>query len=76
MPERAPRPNPRDPGLFVERESLKCVLQVPDLVGDWFDSVQSDSFRHPRCWEPSSCFNSDSARPTLKHRRQSWRIQT
>jgi DNA primase len=48
MPERAPRPNPRDPGLFVERESLKCVLQVPDLVGDWFDSVQSDSFRHPR----------------------------
>jgi DNA primase len=47
-PERAPRPNPRDPGLFVERESLKCVLQVPDLVGDWFDSVQPDSFRHPR----------------------------
>ncbi len=47
-PERAPRPNPRDPGLFVERESLKCVLQVPDLVGDWFDSVQTGSFRHPR----------------------------
>ncbi len=47
-PERAPRPNPREPGLFVERESLKCVLQVPDLVGDWFDSVQPSSFRHPR----------------------------
>ncbi len=47
-PARAPRPNPRDPGLFVERESLKCVLQVPDLVGDWFDSVQAQSFRHPR----------------------------
>ena len=47
-PVRAPRPNPRDPGLFVERESLKCVLQVPDLVGDWFDSVQAESFRHPR----------------------------
>jgi DNA primase len=46
--ERAPRPNPREPGLFVERESLKCVLQVPDLVGDWFDSVQPGSFRHPR----------------------------
>jgi DNA primase len=45
---RAPRPNPRDPGLFVERESLKCVLQVPDLVGGWFDSVQPESFRHPR----------------------------
>ncbi|HYN56851.1 MAG TPA: DNA primase [Motilibacterales bacterium] len=47
-PERAPRPNPRDPGLFVEREALKCVLQVPDRVGDWFDSVQAGSFRHPR----------------------------
>lgn len=45
---RAPRPNPREPALFVERESLKCVLQVPDLVGDWFDSVQPGCFRHPR----------------------------
>jgi DNA primase len=47
-PGRAPRPNPRDPSLFVERESLKCALQVPDLVGDWFDSVQQGSIRHPR----------------------------
>jgi DNA primase len=47
-PGRAPRPNPRDPALFVERESLKCALQVPDLVGDWFDSVQQGSIRHPR----------------------------
>ncbi len=45
---RVPRPNPREPALFVERESLKCVLQVPDLVGDWFDSVQPGCFRHPR----------------------------
>ncbi len=43
-----PRPDPRAPGLFVERESLKCVLQVPELVGDWFDSVGDESFRHPR----------------------------
>ncbi len=48
VPPRAPRPNPRDPALFVERESLKCVLQVPDLVGGWFESVQPGSFRHPR----------------------------
>ncbi|MGB7981012.1 MAG: DNA primase [Candidatus Nanopelagicales bacterium] len=43
-----PRPNPREPGLFVERESLKCALQVPELVGDWFESVGPESFRHPR----------------------------
>ncbi len=42
-----PRPDPREPGLFVERESLKCVLQVPELVGDWFESVARESFRHP-----------------------------
>jgi len=47
-PQRAPRPDPREPALFVERESLKCVLQAPDLVGDWFDSVQPGCFRHPR----------------------------
>ena len=45
---RAPRPNPRDPALFVERESCKCALQTPELVGDWFDSVQAGTFRHPR----------------------------
>ena len=48
VPNRPPRPDPRDPALFVERESLKCVLQVPDLVGEWFDSVVPGSFRHPR----------------------------
>ena len=47
-PEQVPRPNPRDPALFVERESLKCALQVPDLIGEWFDSVQPECFRHPR----------------------------
>jgi DNA primase len=45
---RAPRPNPREPRLFVERESLKCVLQSPELVGEWFDSVVPACFRHPR----------------------------
>jgi DNA primase len=47
-PIRAPRPDPRSPALFVERESLKCALQVPELVGDWFASAQAGSFRHPR----------------------------
>jgi DNA primase len=47
-PGRAPRPNPRDPAVFVERESLKCVLQVPELVADWYASVQPGTYRHPR----------------------------
>ena len=48
IPVTVPRPDPREPGLFVERETLKCVLQVPELVGDWFDSVLQDTFAHPR----------------------------
>lgn len=47
-PARAGRPNPRDPALFVERESLKCALQVPELVGDWFESIGPACFSHPR----------------------------
>ncbi len=41
------RPNPRDPALFVERESVKVVLQVPGLVGDWYESVTPDCYAHP-----------------------------
>jgi DNA primase len=47
-PARAPRPDPRDPALFVERESLKCALQVPELVAEWWASVHDASYRHPR----------------------------
>lgn len=45
---RVRRPEPREPSLFVERESLKCVLQCPQLVGQWFDSVLAGCYRHPR----------------------------
>jgi DNA primase len=51
---RPPRPAPRDPALFVERESLKCVLQVPELVADWYASVQAGTYRHPRYGEVRS----------------------
>jgi DNA primase len=68
---RAPRPNPRDPGLFVERESLKCVLQVPELVGDWFDSVQAGSFRHPRYAEVQQALEAAGG-PTGRTGGQEW----
>ncbi|MDO5076028.1 DNA primase [Corynebacterium sp.] len=40
-------PNPRDPQLWSERESLKLALQYPDIAGDYFDGVSVDSFTHP-----------------------------
>lgn len=41
------RPDPAEPRLRIEREALKCVLQVPELVGEWFDAVEDSAFSHP-----------------------------
>lgn len=47
-PEPTPaRPQRRDPGLIVEREALKCALQQPAAVADWYASVESSAFTHP-----------------------------
>ena len=37
----------RDPGLIVEREALKCALQQPAVVADWYQSVEESAFTHP-----------------------------
>ncbi len=44
-----PRPNtPVDSRTaLVEREALKCVLQWPALVGNWFDSLEDSLFTVP-----------------------------
>jgi len=41
-------PRPGDPALVVEREALKCALQHPDAVADWYASVEAPAFTHPR----------------------------
>lgn len=43
---RAARPS--DPALVVEREALKCALQHPNAVADWYTSVETPAFTHPR----------------------------
>ena len=43
---RAARPG--DPALVVEREALKCALQHPNAVADWYASVETPAFTHPR----------------------------
>ncbi|AGF73064.1 DNA primase [Corynebacterium halotolerans] len=37
-------PNPRDPRLWPERESLKLALQYPELTGSYFDGLSPDTF--------------------------------
>jgi DNA primase len=53
-PEPTPIPMPRsqpgqrrDPALVVEREALKCALQEPGVVADWYQSVEDSAFTHP-----------------------------
>ncbi len=39
-------PDPRDPRLFLERETLKLVIQHPDVVGRITKDVDGDDFTH------------------------------
>ncbi|OBF08065.1 DNA primase [Mycobacterium sp. ACS4054] len=43
----APRPDPRDPTLWPQREALKSALQYPALAGPVFDTLTVESFTHP-----------------------------
>jgi len=36
----------RDPVLVVEREALKCALQEPALIADWYESVEETAYTH------------------------------
>jgi DNA primase len=38
----------RDAGLTVEREALKCALQQPAAVADWYQAVEAPAFTHPK----------------------------
>jgi DNA primase len=50
-PQRAPRPaarpDPRDPGLVVEREVTKLAVQHPALLGPQFDALDAVVFTSP-----------------------------
>lgn len=37
----------RDPALIVEREALKCALQQPGAVAQWYVTVEETAFTHP-----------------------------
>ncbi len=40
-------PDLRDPRFFLERETLKLVVQHPESVGRMAEDVDGDDFRHP-----------------------------
>jgi DNA primase len=43
----APRPDPRDPTLWPQREALKSALQYAALAGPVFDALTPETFTHP-----------------------------
>lgn len=40
-------PDPRDPRFVLERETLKLVVQRPDIIGSLLAEVTEDVFTHP-----------------------------
>ena len=47
QPSRAAPGQRRDPALVIEREALKCALQQPGAVAEWYASVEDSAFTHP-----------------------------
>lgn len=47
VPPPVSRPDPRDPTLWTQRESLKGALQYPAIAGPVFDALSTESFAHP-----------------------------
>jgi DNA primase len=37
----------RETGVTIEREALKCALQQPAAVADWYSAVEEAAFTHP-----------------------------
>jgi DNA primase len=50
----------------VEREALKCALQQPDVVADWYPSVEDAAFTHPSARQVHSAIvGAGSPRPSM-----------
>ena len=43
-----PVPQSEGPAFTIEREALKCALQVPGAVEEWYPSLEDSAFTHPR----------------------------
>ncbi|MFI2473319.1 DNA primase [Nocardia xishanensis] len=43
----AARPNPNDPVLLPQRQSLCAALQYPGIAGTVFDALETEAFTHP-----------------------------
>jgi DNA primase len=52
-----PRPDPKDPTLWPQREALKSALQYPALAGPVFDTLTVESFTHPGYAAVSAAIN-------------------
>ncbi|QNQ90630.1 DNA primase [Corynebacterium poyangense] len=42
-----PVPDPKEPHLWPQRESLKAALQYPESAGTYFDGISENAFSHP-----------------------------
>jgi DNA primase len=47
----APVPVSDGPAFTIEREALKCALQLPSAVVEWYPSLEETAFTHPKARE-------------------------
>ncbi len=46
-----PVPAADGPAFTIEREALKCALQLPSAVEEWYPALEPSAFTHPRARE-------------------------
>ncbi|MDO9486710.1 MAG: DNA primase [Actinomycetota bacterium] len=46
-----PIPAADGPAFTIEREALKCALQLPSAVEEWYPALEPTAFTHPRARE-------------------------
>jgi DNA primase len=61
----------RDPAFIIEREALKCALQQPAAVADWYASVEDSAFTHPSALLVHSAIVA-AGLPNLDHAGLTW----
>jgi DNA primase len=68
-PAAPPMPDLRDPRFSLERETLKLVVQHPDVVGAATRDVDADDFTHPvyrAVWEAVAACGGPTAAPATE----------
>jgi DNA primase len=58
--------------LAVDREVLKCAVQIPDLLGDSFEGLTPDAFGHPAYAQVAAIIQAGGGPPAAGADQSTW----